>query len=72
MFYTKNLPLWERGVRFLGALLMGACAYRFWGSPIGVIFVIAAVVTAATAVVGFCPMCSMAGRRRLTGSKEPA
>jgi hypothetical protein len=72
MFYAKNLPAWERGVRFFGAVLMGACAYRFWGGPIGAIFAIAAVVTVATAVVGFCPMCSMAGRRRLMGPKEPA
>jgi hypothetical protein len=70
MFYAKNLPLWERGVRFLGALLMAACAYRFWDSPIGVMFAISGAVTAATAVVGFCPMCSMAGRRALTGSRE--
>jgi len=70
MFYAKNLPAWERGVRFCGAVVMAACAYRYWDSPIGVIFAIAAVMTAATAVVGFCPMCSMAGRSQLTGSKE--
>ena len=63
MFYQKNLPLWERSVRLLAALGMGACAVNFWGTPAGWTFAAGAAIMAATSVVGFCPMCALAGRR---------
>ncbi len=65
MWYFKNLPAWERGLRFLAALLMGSCAWHYGLNPVGVGFGIACVVAALTAVVGYCPMCAMAGRRPL-------
>ena len=63
MWYVKNLPAWERGLRLLAAALMGSCAWHFGLNPVGVVFGIAAVGGALTAVVGYCPMCAMAGRR---------
>ncbi len=63
MMYRKNLPTWERAVRLLGASAMALCAWRLWGGPGGVVFAVAAVTAAVTAVVGFCPMCAVAGRR---------
>ena len=63
MWYVKNLPLWERGLRFLAAALMGSCAWHYGLNPVGIGFGAAGVVAALTAVVGYCPMCAMAGRR---------
>ncbi|KKW94190.1 YgaP family membrane protein [Sphingobium chungbukense] len=63
MFYAKNLPVWERLVRLAAAGVMGSCAAHFWGTPVGYTWAAAGVVMAATAVVGFCPMCAMAGRK---------
>lgn len=63
MLYRKNLPTWERGVRLLGAAAMAACAWHFRAGPALYIFGIGAAVAALTAVVGFCPMCAVAGRK---------
>lgn len=63
MLYVKNLPTWERLVRVLGAVFMSLCAWHFRAGPGGVIFAISAVATLLTGVVGFCPMCALAGRR---------
>ncbi len=69
MLYRKNLPTWERAVRLIGASAMALCAWRLWGGPGGVVFAVAAVAAALTAVVGFCPMCALAGRRPDAGTK---
>jgi hypothetical protein len=63
MFYAKNLPTWERAIRLFGALVMGACAVRFWGTPLGYTFVVGSMMVALTSIVGFCPMCALAGRK---------
>ena len=63
MIYAKNLPTWERVVRLGGATFMALCAWHFRSGPAGVIFGLSAGVTALTALVGFCPMCALAGRR---------
>jgi len=63
MFYVKNLPVWERLVRILGAVAMALCAYHFRSGPGGVFFGITGAITLLTAVFGFCPMCALAGRR---------
>ena len=63
MIYAKNLPVWERWVRLAAAAVMGACAARFWGSPIGYFWGAGGVIMALTSAVGFCPMCAFAGRR---------
>jgi hypothetical protein len=63
MFYSKNLPGWERGARLIGAALMGFCAAWYAGTPAGWAFGILGVVSATTAVIGFCPMCAMGSRK---------
>ena len=63
MWYVKNLPLWERGLRFLAAAFMASCAWHYGLNPVGIGFALAGVVGALTAIVGYCPMCAMAGRR---------
>jgi hypothetical protein len=63
MFYAKNLPTWERVVRVVGALLMALCAWHFRAGPAGVLFGVSAAITILTGLIGFCPMCALAGRR---------
>ena len=63
MLYVKNLKSWERVVRVLAAALMATCAFHYGASIVGGSFAIASVVTALTAVFGFCPACALAGRR---------
>jgi hypothetical protein len=63
MFYTKNLPAWERIARLVAAAAMGACAARFWGTPVGYLWSVLAIPMGLTSVVGFCPMCALAGRK---------
>jgi len=66
MFYKKNLPFWERVARFGGAVMMGLCAAWYGAAPAGWAFGILSVLSAATALIGFCPMCAIAGRRLRT------
>jgi len=63
MLYVKNLPTWERIARVIGAMAMALCAWHFRSGPGGVIFGLSAAITVVTGVVGFCPMCALAGRR---------
>ncbi len=66
MFYAKTLPIWERAVRLVCAIVMALCSWQYGPSPLGVVFGVSAAVTALTAAVGFCPMCALAGRRPKT------
>ncbi len=63
MFYWKNLPVWERLLRFLVAMASGYCSFHFSGTPVGWAFGAFAGITVLTALIGFCPMCALAGRR---------
>jgi hypothetical protein len=63
MWYAKNLPAWERIVRFGGALLMAVGAWHVGMTPIGWVLAASAAITVFTALVGFCPMCALVGRR---------
>lgn len=64
MFYVKNVPLWERGLRLLIGVMALSFAAMNWGSSgwavgAGVI----GAMLAMTGLVGFCPMCAMVGRK---------
>lgn len=64
MFYTKNLPMWERLLRILGGI--GAIAYGWLEAPSTTVLVIASatgVTLILTSLFGFCPACAMVGRR---------
>lgn len=63
MFYAKNLPGWERALRLFSGLFTVLCGVHFWGTPVGIFFLIAGIATGLTAVLGFCPMCALAGRK---------
>lgn len=67
MFFLKrNLPIWERALRLVAALVV------LWlglsGITAGVVTWLAfatAATLALTAFVGFCPACAIVGRRYL-------
>jgi hypothetical protein len=64
MFYQKNLPLWERLLRFAAGAAMVACGLiGLKDLPIGYLVAGAGVFTILTGAVGFCPACALAGRR---------
>jgi hypothetical protein len=65
MWYLKNLPVWERVLRFVAAALMAGCAWRFGMTPVGAAFAVAAASSVVTALVGYCPLCAIGGRRPL-------
>lgn len=65
-FFRSNLPTAERAVRLVLAAGLAAATYRFapslWTQWLGYA---SAATLAATAAVGFCPACAMAGRKRV-------
>lgn len=67
MFYLKrNVPGWERLVRVMMAIGLGAAAL-LWGvsGPMQVGLGVMAVMALMTGVVGYCPACAMVGRRHV-------
>jgi uncharacterized membrane protein len=65
MFYTKNVPGWERLVRILMGVAGLAFAAANWsGSAPAMGIGIMAAMLAVTGLVGFCPMCALFGRRQ--------
>ena len=64
MFYTKNVPSWERILRILMSLIGVAYAVMSWSaSGLAVGIGIMAAMLAMTGLFGFCPMCAMLGRK---------
>jgi hypothetical protein len=64
MFFRKNLPDTERGIRFAIAGAMILCGlYLFGFTAVGYAIAGAGVFTALTAFFGFCPACAMIGRK---------
>ncbi len=64
MFYTKNVPGWERALRVMMAAGLGAYAYA-GGVSHGLqlaLWIVAAMML-MTGFIGFCPMCAMVGRK---------
>jgi len=64
MFYTKNVPVWERVLRI--TLGLGLTLYVILGQPsmfISVISIASAVFVVVTGFVGWCPMCALVGRK---------
>jgi len=72
MLYRKNLPTWERIARLTGAAALAFCGYQYFGTPAGTVFIVLSATAALTSVLGFCPMCAMAGRRLESKSKNSA
>ncbi|HEY0064373.1 MAG TPA: DUF2892 domain-containing protein [Telluria sp.] len=63
MFYSKNVPAWERVLRILFALMALGFAAFSWGTPLAVVAGLSGVMLAATGLFGFCPMCALVGRK---------
>ena len=64
MFYTKNVPTWERALRIVVGLLGVGFAAMNWGvSSLSVGLGIMGAGLALSGLFGFCPMCAMVGRK---------
>lgn len=64
MFYTKNVPGWERVVRSIGgiAMIVGGLM-GMPGTLTGKLLAMGGLMVVATGFVGFCPACAMLGRK---------
>jgi hypothetical protein len=60
MFYTKNVPNWERVFRVFISLAGAALAYQ---AGFGWVVTAAVASFSLTGFFGFCPMCAMVGRK---------
>lgn len=64
MFYPKNVPNIERGIRImLGLVIIGAALIANLALPLAGILIASAVFIMATGFVGWCPACAMVGRK---------
>lgn len=64
MIYVKNVPGWERWVRgLLGFVVLGTALALFGYSWLGLGFGIVGIMALMTGLIGFCPICALAGRR---------
>jgi hypothetical protein len=64
MFYTKNVPGWERALRIIAGLLgLGWAAMHWDGALLAVGLGIMGASLAFSGLFGFCPMCAMVGRK---------
>jgi hypothetical protein len=64
MFYVKNLPGWERGVRIAaGGMMIGTGMLWLPDSAMGYALDGMGLMAAMTGMIGFCPMCAMVGRK---------
>jgi hypothetical protein len=68
-FFSKNLPMWERIIRFavsIATIIFGLTMLR---SPWNVLVAVGGIGFALTGLIGFCPACALVGRRLAKGSR---
>jgi hypothetical protein len=64
MFFIKNVPSVERGIRIVtGSALLILGLWTLRGSISGYVLAAAGAGALLTGFVGFCPMCALAGRK---------
>ncbi len=64
MWYRKNIYQWEQAIRVIGGLAFAAYAiYAFPASLLSYVLIASGIFFAMTGIVGWCPMCAVAGRR---------
>ena len=64
MFYSKNVPTWERIVRVVMGAIGLVYAVMNWGvSGLAVGLGVMGAMLAISGLVGFCPMCALLGRK---------
>ena len=69
MFYSKNLPAWERVARVVAGIVMALCGFMapgLAGTAAGQGVAAAGAATLLTGFFGFCPACAMVRRRLKT------
>lgn len=72
MWYAKNLPVWERVLRAAFGAALAAGGLTAWpGQMPGYLLAATGAVAVLTGFMGFCPMCSLAGRK-LASPKDRA
>lgn len=60
-FYRKNIGRGQQIVRIAIGVAAATAALMLLGAPFGILGAIAAAVFAVTGVVGYCPLCAVAG-----------
>jgi len=70
IYFKRNLPSWERAIRLLSGLVLAGLAVLFSTSPLMMwIGMAAGLSLVGTAIVGFCPMCAMVGRKPVADNR---
>jgi hypothetical protein len=64
MLYLKNVPTAERVIRVLmGIMLLGGALYWLGPKTAGWVVGLMGMMAMVTGLVGWCPMCALAGRK---------
>jgi len=68
MFYTKNVPAFERIVRSLLGLALAAVALFMYFQHasfawLSILLLLSGLFIAVTGFIGWCPACAMVGRK---------
>jgi hypothetical protein len=64
MLYVKNVPSAERVIRVLvGFALLGGALVWLGATPPGWLMGSMGMMAAMSGLIGWCPMCAMAGRK---------
>jgi hypothetical protein len=64
MFYTKNLPTWERALRVVAGVAIAVVGLVSHQPPlIAGTLLATGIFTGMTGFFGFCPMCALVGRK---------
>ena len=64
MFYVKNVPVLERVIRVMMGIALLAGALLWLGPNVkGWVVGAMGMMATLTGLVGWCPMCAMAGRK---------
>lgn len=62
-FFVKNVPPVERAVRTTVAIAGVTLSFLLLSPPLRWLGASSALMLGITGIVGFCPMCALAGRR---------
>lgn len=66
-FYRKNIRSLEQVVRIAAGLVAAVAAFVYLFGWLAILVAASGVVLALTGIVGYCPMCAMAGIDRRKG-----
>jgi hypothetical protein len=66
-FYRKNIRSLEQAVRIAVGVVAAAVAFVYLSGWLAILAAASGVVLALTGIVGYCPMCAVAGIDRRKG-----